>query len=103
MRKLFTLLAVIAITSFFSVKADWVKNVTMGNQDFTTITTSPFTTANSNLSGNSVGSPTILNGYMYTTASGSGNRGIKITNMTAADTRTDCRTGKLNRNLRNLS
>ena len=89
MRKLFTLMAVLAITSFFSVKADWVKNVTLANQDFTTITTSPFTTANSNLSGNSVGAPTILNGYMYTSASGSGNRGIKITNMTAADTRTD--------------
>ncbi len=88
-KKLFSLLAVIALTSFFSAKADWVKNVTLTNYDFTTITTSPFTTGNSNLSGNNVGAPTILNGYMYTAASGSGGRGTKITNMTATTARQD--------------
>jgi hypothetical protein len=31
LKKLFTLLAVIAITSFFTTKADWVKNVTLTN------------------------------------------------------------------------
>ena len=88
-KKLFSLLAVIALTSLFSAKADWVKNVTITNYDFTTITTSPFTVANSNLSGNNVGAPTILNGYMYTAASGSGGRGTKITNMTATTARQD--------------
>jgi len=89
LKKLFTLMAVIAITSFFSAKADWVKNVTLANYDFTTGTTSPFTTANSNLSGNNVGAPTILNSYMYTAASGSGGRGTKITNMTETTARQD--------------
>lgn len=81
-------MAVIAVTSFFSAKADWVKNVSLAFYDFTT-GTSPFTTANSNLSGNSVGAPTLLNGYMYTAASGSGGRGTKITNMTATTARQD--------------
>ena len=88
LKKLFTLLAVIAMTSFFSAKADWVKNVSLGNLDFSGTSLS-FTTANSNLSGNSVGAPTLLNGYMYTTAGGSGNRGIKITNMTDTIPRMD--------------
>lgn len=89
LKRLFTLMAVIAVTSFFTAKADWVKNVSLANFDFTTGTTSPFTTANSNLSGNNVGAPTILNGYMYTAAGGSGGRGTKITNMTEVAERAD--------------
>lgn len=91
MRKLFTLMAVIAITSFFTVKADWVKNVSLANFDFTTGTTSPFTAANSNLTGNNVGAPYITAGmpFLRVGASGSGGRGTKITNMTVATPRTD--------------
>ncbi len=87
-KKLFLFMAAIAITSFFSVKADWIKNVQLASYDFLSAP-SPFTTANAILSGNNVGAPTILNGYMYTTASGSGNRGTKITNMTATTERQD--------------
>lgn len=91
MRKLFTLMAVIAITSFFTVKADWVKNVSLANYDFTTGTTTPFTVANSNLTGNNVGAPYITAGmpFLRVGASGSGGRGTKITNMTDATPRTD--------------
>lgn len=80
-----------ALSSVFPVKADskdYIKDQTLAFYDFLG-TTHSFTTANSNLSNNQVGSPTLVNGYMYTAASGSGNRGIKITNMTAADDRQD--------------
>jgi len=80
-----------ALSSVFTVKADskdFIKDKTLGFYDFLG-TTHTFTTANSNLSNNQVGSPTLLDGYMYTAASGSGNRGTKITNMTAADDRQD--------------
>ncbi|HRZ96750.1 MAG TPA: DUF6383 domain-containing protein [Paludibacter sp.] len=91
MKKLFTFLAIIAITSFFSVKADWVKNVTLANHDFTVGTTVPFTTANSLITGNNVGAPYITAGmpFLRVGASGSGGRGTKITNMTDATPRTD--------------
>jgi len=95
LKKLFTLMAVIAITSFFTAKADWVKDVRLTNYDFTTSTTSPFTTANSNLSGNNAaglsiplvsGAPV---GYLNVAGSGSGGRGTKITNMTEVTERQD--------------
>ena len=91
MKKLITLMAIIAITSFFSVKADWVRNVSLANYDFTTGTTSPFTTANSNITGNNVGAPYITAGmpFLRVGASGSGGRGTKITNMTDVTPRTD--------------
>ena len=91
MKKLFTFLAIIAITSLFSVKADWVKNVTLANHDFTVGTTVPFTTANSLITGNNVGAPYITAGmpFLRVGASGSGGRGTKITNMTDATPRTD--------------
>ncbi len=91
LKKLLTLMVVIAITSFFTAKADWVKNVTLANYDFTVGTASPFTTANSNLSGNNVGAPYITAGmpFLRVGASGSGGRGTKITNMTDATPRTD--------------
>jgi len=89
-KKLFLFMAVFAVTPLFSTEAEWVKNVQLASFDFLTSGgTSPFTIANSNLSGNQVGSPTLLNGYMYTSASGSGNRGVKITNMTATTVRQD--------------
>lgn len=80
-----------ALSSMFSVKADskdYIKDQTLAFYDFLG-TTHSFTTANSNLSGNQVGLPTLTDGYMFTDASGSGNRGVKITNMTAADDRQD--------------
>lgn len=90
MRKLFTFLVLIAITSFYSIWAvDYVKNVSITNYTFTTALPS-FTTANSSISGNNVGGPTLnANGFMYTAASGSGARGTKITNMTDATDRQD--------------
>ena len=81
-------MAAIAMTSTFGAKADWVKNVQLSYFDFLSGTHS-FTTANSNLSGNNVGAPTVANGYLYTAASGSGARGTKITNMTSTDARQD--------------
>lgn len=80
-----------ALSSVFTVKADtkdFIKDKTLGFYDFLG-TTHSFTTANSNVSGNNVGAPTLLEGYMYTDASGSGARGTKITNMTVADDRQD--------------
>lgn len=80
-----------ALSSVFTVKADtkdFIKDKTLGFYDFLG-TTHSFTTANSNISGNQVGSPTLANGYMFTDAGGSGNRGTKITNMTATDDRQD--------------
>ncbi|MDD3321424.1 MAG: T9SS type A sorting domain-containing protein [Paludibacter sp.] len=95
LKKLFTLMAVIALTSFFSVKADLVKNVSLAYYDFTTITTSPFTSTNSNLATNNVAAPTIplllgqSLGYLNSAASGGGGRGTKITNMTDVTARMD--------------
>lgn len=95
MKKLITaLLALFAITPFFTAKADWVKNVTLANYDFTFATT--FTTASSNLSGNNTAAPTTVplsgatGGYMYSgVTSGSGGRGTKITSMTTTEARQD--------------
>ena len=95
LKKLFTLMAVVALTSFLSVKADMVKNVTLSYHDFTNDMTLPFTTTNSNLAGNNVAAPTIPQtlgvpiGYMNSAGSGSGGRGTKITNMTDANARMD--------------
>jgi hypothetical protein len=96
MKKLFTLLAVIAATSFYTVKADWVKNVQLASYDFTLAPSPAFTTAISNLSGNTAAGITIVplsgtagSGYMYLAGSGSGARGNKITNMTATTARQD--------------
>lgn len=80
-----------ALSSVFTVKADtkdFIKDKTLGFYEFLG-TTHTFTTANSNLSGNQVGSPTLQDGYMFTSASGSGNRGVKITNMTVEEDRQD--------------
>lgn len=82
------LVAAMAITSTFGAKADWVKNVQISYYDFLSGTHS-FTTANSNLSGNNVGAPTVADGYLFAAASGSGGRGTKITNMTSTDERQD--------------
>ncbi len=81
-------MAAIAMTSTFGAKAVWVKNVQLSYFDFLNGTHS-FTTANSNLSGNNVGAPTVANGYLYMAAGGSGARGTKITNMTSTDARQD--------------
>ena len=95
MKKLFTLLAVIAATSFYSVKADWVKNVQIAYYDFTLAPSPAFTYANSNLSGNMAAGVTTVplsgttGGYMVTAGSGSGGRGNKITNVTATTARQD--------------
>jgi hypothetical protein len=95
MKKLFTLLAVIAATSFYSVKADWVKNVQIASYDFTLAPSPAFTFANSNLSGNmAAGVSTVpltgtTGGYMNCAGSGSGGRGNKITNVTATTARQD--------------
>jgi len=96
MKKLFTLLAVFAITSFYSAKADWIKNVQLASYDFTLAPSPAFTTASSNLSGNNTSGATTVplsgttGGYMWSgVTSGSGGRGTKITNMTATTARTD--------------
>ncbi|MDD4992406.1 MAG: hypothetical protein PHR83_09265 [Paludibacter sp.] len=95
MKKLFTLLAVIAATSFYTVKADWVKNVQIAYYDFTLAPSPAFTTAASNLSGNTAAGITNVpltgatGGYMYCAGSGSGGRGNKITNITATTARQD--------------
>jgi len=95
MKKLFTLLAVIAATSFYTVKADWVKNVQIASYDFTLAPSPAFTYANSNLSGNMAAGVTTVplsgttGGYMVTAGSGSGGRGNKITNVTATTARQD--------------
>ncbi|MDD4970048.1 MAG: hypothetical protein PHT07_11545 [Paludibacter sp.] len=98
MRKIFTLMALIAITSFYSAysaKADLVKNVQLASYDFTLAPSPAFTFANSNLSGNMAGGVTSVplagttGGYMYCAGSGSGGRGNKITNMTVNTARLD--------------
>lgn len=97
MKKLFTLLAVFAITSFYSAKADWVKNVQLASYNFTLAPSPAFTLASSNLSGNNTSGATIVplatdgsGGYMWSgVTSGSGERGTKITNITATTARQD--------------
>ena len=88
LQKLLVLTVAIALSSLFTAKADWVKDKSLGFYDFLG-TTHSFTTANSNVSGNNVGSPTIRDGYLFTAASGSGGRGTKITNMTEVTDRQD--------------
>jgi hypothetical protein len=95
MKKLFTLMAVIAVTSFYSVKADWVKNVQLASYDFTLAPSPAFTLTTCNLTGgNTAGVTTVplsgtTGGYMVTAGSGSGGRGTKITNVTATTARQD--------------
>ncbi|MDD3194221.1 MAG: hypothetical protein PHU68_00260 [Paludibacter sp.] len=88
LRKLLIFTVVLALGSLFTVKADWVKNPPLAVHDFLD-GVSPFTTEKSVLSGNNVGIPGVRDGYLFATASGSGNRGTKITNMTEVVDRTD--------------